>query len=238
MSCEYLRYIKLQEAYEQLEEFMYFKGANLSNIQHQFGETLSFCFEELSYAAFDQCQDDAWKVFPAVEIAAEVGDLIEASLEQIATAAEISMPSRSASAKTTIGKLTILSIHASFGDFDYWQKMSLMVYQYDLLCWLYSKSKIEEAFEVYELILRTHGELAADYAKSFTSALRSEIARDRALKRHAPTNRIKLDLLAEWDKTSGGYKSRADFCRIISQRDGLLYRTVYDWIAMHDRNKT
>ncbi|WP_426201868.1 hypothetical protein [Pseudomonas sp. TWP3-1] len=238
MACDYLRHINLQEVYEQIEEFTPYKGASLSNIQHQFGETLSFCFEELSYAAFEQCPDDAWKVFPAAEVAAEVGDIIEASLERIAMAAEISMPSRRASANVAISKLTTLSIHASFGDFDYWEKISLMTYQYDLLCWLYRKSKIEEAFEVYELILRTHGELATQYAKSFTSALKSELARDRATKRHAPTNRIKLDLLAEWDKTSGEYKSRADFCRIISQRDGLLYRTVYDWIATHDRNKS
>jgi len=238
MSCVYFRHINLVEVYEQLEGFTFYKGADLSNIQYQFGETLSSCFEELSYAAFDQCQEDAWKVFPAVEVAAEVGDVIEADLEQIAKIAEISMPSRRTSAQTVIGKLTILSIHSSFGDFDFWQKTSLLTYQYDILCWLYSKNKIEEAFEVYELILRTQSEREVAYARRFTSAKQSEIARERAKKRHAPTNKVKLELLAEWDQTAGEYKSRADFCRIVSQREGFIYRTVYDWVARHDKCKT
>jgi hypothetical protein len=236
MPCEYFRYINLLEVYDQLEGFSFYTGPDLSNIQYQFGESLSWCFEELSYAAFTECEEDAWKVFPAAEVADAVGSLIKTDLERIAKVAEISIPSRRTSGRTAIGKLTILSIHASFGDFDYWQKTSLMVYQYDLLCWLYSKNKIEEAFEVYELILKNRGDLAADFALSVASAKQSELARERARKRHALTNKIKLDLLAEWGRTSKEYKSRADFCRIVAQREGLLYRTVYDWIARHDRD--
>lgn len=236
MPCEYFKYINLLEVYDQLEEFRFFTGPDLSNIQYQFGESLSWCFEELSYAAFTECEEDAWKAFPAAEVADAVGSLIKADLERIAKVAGISIPSRRTSGRTAIGKLTILSIHASFGDFDYWQKTSLMVYQYDLLCWLYSKNKIEEAFEVYELIIKNRGDIAAAFALSAVSAEKSELARERARKRHAPTNKIKLDLLAEWDRTSKEYKSRADFCRIVAQREGLLYRTVYDWIARHDRD--
>lgn len=237
MSCEYFRFINLQEVYEQLEEYTLYTGPELSNIEHQFAETLSVSFDDLSCVAFIECEEDAWKVFPASEVAVAVGSLIAADLEQIAKVAEISIPSRRTSANTAIDKLTILSIHASFGDFSYWQKTSLLVYQYDILCWLHSKNRIGEAFEVYGLILKTYGELAAEFARGVTSAKRSEIARERAKKRHAPTNKAKLDLLAEWDKTACEYKSRADFCRIVSQRDGFIYRTVYDWVAGHDRSK-
>lgn len=237
MPCAYFRYINLLEVYEQLEGYTFYSGPDLSNIQYQFGESLSWCLEELSNAAFNECEEDAWKTFPAIEVATAVGSVIEASLERIAKVAEISIPSRRASARTAIFKLATLSIHASFGDFDYWQKISLMVYQYDLLCWLYSKNKIEEAFEVCELILKTRGDLQSDFTLSLTSAKQSEIASERAKKRHAPTNKVKTDLMSEWDKTSNEYKGRADFARIIGKRDGIKERTLYEWIAAHEKSK-
>lgn len=242
MLCEYFRYIDLEQVYEQLEDFTYYTGPELANIPWQFGETLASCFEDIADAVFGQYGDDAWRELPAVQVAAEVGDNIESDLEKIAAIAEITLPARRASAKTVIEKITILSIHASFRSFDYWQTSSLLLYQYDILCWLYSKKKISEAFQVYELILRTFGELSASFALSISSESQtravSDLARERAKKRHAPTNKIKSDLLSEWDMSSAEYNSRADFSRIVSQRDGLLYRTVYDWIASHDRRKT
>jgi len=241
MLCEYFRYIDLEKVYEQLDSFNSLENSKLSNIQEQFTDTLSFCFEELGYIALGQADENDWRNLPPIEVGAEVGDIIEANLEQIAIAAEITLPSRRASATTAIEKLTTLSIHASFGEFDYWQKTSLLVYQYDLLCWLYSKDKIKEAFEVYELILKTYGELAASYAlnRSFEqqSEVASNIARERAQKRHASTNKVKTELLSEWDKTSGEYKSRADFCRIVARRDGIKERTLQEWIQSYERDR-
>ncbi|MGF7115520.1 hypothetical protein QF017_005038 [Pseudomonas laurylsulfatiphila] len=241
MLCEHFRYIDLENIYEQLDSFNSLESSKLSNIQEQFTDTLSFCFEELAYVAQDQDDENDWRSLPPIQVGTDVGDIIEANLEQIATAAEISLPSRRASATTAIEKLTTLSIHASFGEFDYWQKTSLLVYQYDLLCWLYSKDKIKEAFEVYELILRTYGELAASYALSHSFEkqieIASNIARERAQKRHAPTNKIKTELLTEWDKTSGEYKSRADFCRIVARRDGIKERTLQEWIQSYERDR-
>lgn len=238
MLCEYFRYIDLEKLYEQLDSFNSFEISKLSNIQEQFTDTLSFCFEELAHIALDQDDEDAWKNLPAIQVGADVGDIIEADLERIALLAEITLPSRRTSATTAIEKLTTLSIHASFGEFDYWQKTSLLVYQYDLLCWLYSKDKIKEAFEVYELILKTYGELAAIYAlnRSFErqGQIASNIASERANKRHASTNKVKTALLAEWDETSAGYKNRSDFCRIIAKRDGIKERTLQEWIRIHE----
>ncbi|MBN2974703.1 hypothetical protein [Pseudomonas lactucae] len=241
MLCEYFRYIDLEQVYEQLEDFTYYTGPELANIPWQFGETLSSCFEDMADAVFEQYGNDAWRELPAIQVAAEIGDHIESDLEKIAAIAEISLPTRRASAKTLIEKMTVLAVHASFRSFDYWQTSSLLLYQYDLLCWLYSKEKISEAFQVYELILRTFGELSASFALNVTSESQSravsDVARERAKKRHAHTNKIKSDLLSEWDTHFAEYNSRADFSRIVSQRDGLLYRTVYDWIASHDRSK-
>lgn len=242
MLCEYFRYIDLEKLYEQLDSFNSFESSKLSNIPEQFTDTLSFCFEELAYIALGQDDEDAWKNLPAIQIGADVGDIIEADLELIAIAADTTLPSRRASATTAIEKLTTLSIHASFGEFDYWQKTSLLVYQYDLLCWLYSKDKIKDAFDVYELILRTYGELAAIYAlnRSFERQGRvaSNIASERANKRHASTNKVKTALLAEWDKTSEEYKSRSDFCRIIARRDVIKERTLQEWIRIHERGRS
>lgn len=241
MLCEYFRYFDLEKVYEQLDDFAFYTGPGLANIPWQFGETLSSCFEDMAEAVFEKYENGWWREFPAIQVAAEVGDNIEADLEKIAAIAEITLPSRRASAKTVIEKIETLSIHASFGSFDFPQTSSLLIYQYDFLCWLYDKNKISEAFQVYELILRTYGELSASFALSSSSERQtremSNLARERARKRHAPTNKIKFDLLAEWDENFAGYESRADFCRIVSQRDGLLYRTVYDWIASHDRGK-
>lgn len=242
MLCEYFRYIDLEQVYEQLEDFNSYTGPGLANIQWQFWDTLASHFEDMAEAIFDEHGDEEWREMPAIQVAAEIGDNIESDLEKIAMVAEITLPSQRTSGKTAIEKITILSIHATFGEFDYRQKSSLLVYQYDLLCWLYSKDRISEAFQIYELIMRTQGELAAIYALSKSSTIQTEhvsnLARERANKRHAPTNKVKADLISEWVKTSTGYKSRADFCRIVSQREGLLYRTVYDWIARHDGSKT
>lgn len=237
MSCSYFRHINLHEIYAQLEDYSYFSGPELSNIQYQFGEALSCCFEELSHATFPHHQDDAWTILPPDVVAAEVGDAIEADLELLATVADIELPTRRASARSAINKLAVLSIHASFGEVSFARLTSLVVYQYDLLCWLYRKNKIAEAFEVYELILRTQGQREIIYSRSFDSVKQSEIARERAKKRHAPTNEKKSRLLAEWDSSSTEYKSRADFCRIVSQREHIIYRTLYDWVAAHDRFK-
>lgn len=62
-------------------------------------------------------------------------------------------------------------------------------------------------------------------------------ASERATLRHASTNQQKATLLAEWDAQGREYKSRADFARIVSKRDGVKYRTLYDWIAQHDSEK-
>lgn len=240
MLCEYFRYIDLEGVYEDMEAFSSYETHKLSNIPDQFADTLQTVFEDLAEVT---CQDnEEWKNLEPIELAAEVGDVIEGDLERLAMAANITLPGPRTSASKTIEKLTTLSIHASFGDFDYWQKNSLLAYQYDILCWLYSKSKVSEAFEVYELLLRTFGELSAKYALNLAfhkqNEMASNIARERANKRHASTNKKKTELLDEWVKTGAEYKSRADFCRVVSRLRGLKERTAQEWIQAYERERT
>lgn len=240
MLCEYFRYIDLEGVYEDIEAFSSYQKNEFSNIPDQFSDTLQTVFEDLAEVT---CQDnERWKSLAPIELAAEVGDVIEADLEKIAMAAEITLPGPRTSISKTTEKLTTLSIHASFGDFDYWQKTSLLAYQYDILCWLYSKGKLSESFQVYELILRTYGELSAKYALNLTfikqTEMASNIARERANKRHASTNKKKTELLDEWVKTGSEYKSRADFCRVVSRLRGLKERTAQEWIQAFERERT
>jgi hypothetical protein len=55
--------------------------------------------------------------------------------------------------------------------------------------------------------------------------------------RHKDTNDKKAAVLIEWDRTNAEYESRADFVRIVSPLRGLKYRTLYGWIAEHEKSK-
>lgn len=239
MLCEYFRYIDLKGVYEDMEAYAAYETHKLSNIPEQFADTLQTVFENLVDVT---CHDnEAWRTLEPIDLAAEVGDVIEEHLERIATAANMTLPRPRSPVSKTIEKLTALSIHASFGDSDYWEKNSLLAYQYDILCWLHSKGKISETLQVYELLLRTFGELSAEYAVNLELHKQREkssnIARERANKRHALTNKAKMKLLEEWDRTGSEYKSRADFCRIVSRGHGLKERTAQEWIQAYERER-
>lgn len=91
----------------------------------------------------------------------------------------------------------------------------------------------------YDLV-HTNIASAALYRETVAAAKEaiSALGRRSAKARHSPTNQQKANLLAEWDATASAYESRADFARIVSQREGIKYRTLYEWIAGHDRDKT
>lgn len=109
-----------------------------------------------------------------------------------------------------------------------------------------------EALAVYQL----DSLIAATRAKNLTRVLRistdifeiqkllgrreklqeySALAAERAKKRHQHMNAKKAELIEDWVKNGGGYESRADFVRIMSDLKGIKYRTLYEWIASHDR---
>lgn len=65
----------------------------------------------------------------------------------------------------------------------------------------------------------------------------SNLAAERAKKRHQHMNARKAELIDDWIKNGAEYESRADFVRIMSDLKGIKYRTLYDWIANHDKEE-
>lgn len=119
---------------------------------------------------------------------------------------------------------------------------ALLVYQLDTLCGAVRDGETAKTLGVFADLLEIQRDIADREGRGFLEGMMSKAsswdASDRAKKRHAETNGKKAASLAEWDATGSEYESRADFARIISSRDGIKYRTLYDWIAAHEKTKT
>ncbi|MFR0691645.1 hypothetical protein ACLUTX_19765 [Enterobacterales bacterium AE_CKDN230030158-1A_HGKHYDSX7] len=116
---------------------------------------------------------------------------------------------------------------------------TLQIYLLDSLCGACKAGDMAEAMttvaellDVQRAISEREGSMFHSFLNDF---LTSAAAVDRAALRHAPTNALKEVLLQEWDATAGEYQSRADFARIVGQREGVKYRTLYDWITAHEK---
>lgn len=119
---------------------------------------------------------------------------------------------------------------------------ALFIYQLDSLCGAAERQDMACALWIFTDLLELQRDIAArdgsDFLNDMTSMIDSWEATVRAQKKHRPTNQQKDILLAEWDANSNEYKSRADFARIVSAREGMKERTLYEWIASHDRKKS
>ena len=254
MPCLYLRHINLHAVYEQLPKY---EPGNVSpalaNIPPQLCDPLATHLGFLAAFAADGLEwSTDWVIWDSVDIAEEVGDLIESELEGLGNLIE-SDPERFdcvttchaplvAAAELAPGEslesfLCFAAKAAEVAGADYAMLTCLLVYQYDALCSLYTRGHMASVLAVFESIVETREALTHGLGRDIKESRLSHEARLRAEKRHAPTNQLKTRLLAEWEADSSEYKSRADFARIISQREGLKYRTLYDWIAAHDRAK-
>ncbi|MBJ9978434.1 hypothetical protein IAE35_23895 [Pseudomonas sp. S75] len=56
--------------------------------------------------------------------------------------------------------------------------------------------------------------------------------------RHKETSESKLKALSCWDATGGNFSSRAAFARTKHKEYGVTERTLYGWIASHERSRT
>lgn len=119
---------------------------------------------------------------------------------------------------------------------------ALLIYQLDRLCGAWQAGQVDEVLALIPDMLAIQRDIGDREGRSFSGEMLelagSHEARQRAALRHEPTNQRKAAMLTEWDATASEYESRADFARIVSQREGLKYRTLYDWIAVHDRTKS
>lgn len=125
---------------------------------------------------------------------------------------------------------------------DYLMMCALLIYQYDFAIFSMERGKWDEAVPVLDDIAAIRADLAQrdvkGYSENWKTIDATRNAKERAEKRHAPINQKKDALLAEWDATHAEYDSRADFARIISAREKMKERTLYDWIAAHEKKKT
>lgn len=118
---------------------------------------------------------------------------------------------------------------------------ALLIYHLDKLCGAQRTGQVDEVLALIPDMLAIQHDIGEREGRAFSHDMlelsTKHEARQRAELRHKPTNQRKVTLLAEWDATASEYESRADFARIVSQREGMKYRTLYDWIAIHDRTK-
>ncbi len=244
MLCQYLRHIDLLAVYDQLPDYTpsyWGDGDLLANIQPQFRDTLAECFEVVAEVVESDLNIPSWQEMSPIDLAAEVGDFVEQSIELLDGGKGHLLPSPEDSDRDILEKFSDLILTTTYGKADFWLLNGLLIYQYDYLCWLCHKKAFNEAFEMCEIIATTRCQIQGLVTIGIDEHRKTRAATRRAKmlaeKRHAPTNTIKSKLLAEWDETSGAYESRSDFCRIIAQREGVIYRTLYSWVSRHEKEK-
>lgn len=255
MSCMYLRHINLHAVYEQLPKYeLGDVSPTLANIPPQLCDSLATCLGFLATFAADSVEGSTdWEKWASADIAIKVGDLIESELEGLVNLIEsdserfactttchspLADASELGSGESLESFLCFAAKAAEVEEADYPMLSCLLLYQYDTLCSLYTRGDMASVLAVFESIAETREALTHGSGRDMKKLRLSQEARLRAEKRHAPTNQQKSRLLAEWEATARSYESRADFARIVSQRERLKYRTLYDWIAAHDRPKT
>ncbi|TLP74752.1 hypothetical protein FEA48_11095 [Pseudomonas nitroreducens] len=239
MPCKYFKYINIEAVYAELGSFTA-ASDHLGNIPLLFIDNVSSFFENLAIEIADEDDDDPISNAAPNELAAKVSQVLEECLEKMIAESGKALPEDEEEGLDRVFGIEFLALLESFHE-DFLRKLVLVCFEYDTLCWLYDLEDWYSGFAMTEVISRSVGDLESCFARQAQEWERrknaSLDARERAIKRHAATNEQKSRLLKEWADSSSEYQSRADFCRIISQREGMLYRTLYDWIARHDRDK-
>lgn len=243
MPCLYLRHINLHAVYEQLPKY---EPGNVSpalaNIPPQLCETLAPYFEELAEIAADNLEGfPDWRRWAPIEIAAEVGDLIESELERIECGATSPAPLADAVLSPGESLESFLCFAAEATEdagADYLTLACLLVYQYNALCSLYTRGHMAGVLAVFESIAETRESLTHCLGLEARKWALSHEARQRAAQRHAPTNQQKVAALAAWEEHGGNVSSMAAFARARWKDFGVTERTLYAWIRDHRRATT
>lgn len=237
MPCKYFKHIDIEAIYEQLGKFDS-ESESLANIPTVFMDNVAFCFENLALEVADPEEDDPLNNIDPAVLAAKVSQLIEDCLDDLSKESTIALPEDDEDGLDRVYIIDSFAMWDSFQDDSLVRKLVLVSLEYDTLCWLYDTDDFYSAFTMTQIIARSFTYLERCYTLQVQECERrnsaSLSARERAKKRHSATNEKKERLIKEWSDSSSEYKSRADFCRIISQREGMLYRTLYEWISRHD----
>tara|TARA_R110000868_G_scaffold6539_1_gene36874 strand:+ start:1791 stop:2531 length:741 start_codon:yes stop_codon:yes gene_type:complete len=242
MYCQYLRHIDLQSIYESLTDpDNQYLGKPLPGIPHSVSNTLTMLLEDHADMVIQSMYDEDanWQLFHPADLAAEVGDSIEQDIEQLGlwcseeSGMEASLPAvlNNDSAAEWILPLQTISIYASFSEHHWQQQRSLLICQYDFLCWLHSTGDFDSAMEVFDLIVQTLDSTSFQEMKG----RRSEQSRDAAAVTHKKNREQKAAALNEWDKHGAKVSSMAAFARARHKDFGVTERTLYTWVREHRR---
>jgi hypothetical protein len=235
MLCEYLRHIDLLAVYEQLDDFNYGRsGPELGNIPEPLAQTMAMHFEARADSTFEHLYNGrmAWQELRPIDVAAEVGYYIERDIEALSEYCSKKAPSVKASQdeKKWFRQFESFSIDALYGDAeDYFLLQSLLVCQYDALCWLHSRQDFDGGLFVLErIVLAT--EMLSTCGKGDPRPSHYQKAAEA---RHQETRQQRALALVAWDEYGTKVSSMAAFARARHKDFGVTERTLYGWIRDH-----
>jgi hypothetical protein len=242
MLCHYLRHIDLRAVYEQLPNFEIFgSDSGLANIPWDISNRLAMHFEERAESTLEHLYGSPkpWQDMSPIDVAAEVGDYIEHDIEELEDICSTKAPRAGVrlSPKKWAEKFSIFSssVLSTSGIQDYHLIQSLLIYQYDHLCWLHSRQSFENVLEVFEGITEATYMLSFCEMKTRQATEKTLEAQNRAALRHQETNHQKGIALAAWDANGANVSSMAAFARARCRGFGVTERTLYAWIRDHRR---
>lgn len=97
----------------------------------------------------------------------------------------------------------------------------------------YIRMSVDEFRQALKSVAKPDVNGTVEIVKFTLDAYRKHVWGKGGKARHAGTASLKAKLLAEWDDTHDHYKGQADFARIVSKREGMKERTLYEWISKH-----
>lgn len=252
MHCAYLWGLDLQAAYEQLDNYNEVAPLTFAGLHHTIASNLSCALEDHAcLAAREMFGDDRdWREIHPADLAAEVGDIIEADIEHLADlCSEISAQhnlgdgspvvlepvSKTTCLITWVDNLALIT-EADGWDSERWHSpTSLIICQYGLLNHLYQTREFELAMQVFDLIVSS----ACTSTYYLQKGLRSEQARRSAAVAHKAVRQQKNNALADWEAEGHNFSSMRAFARECYKRYEVTdFMTVYNWLREHRKRKT
>lgn len=234
MVCYYLRHIDLYAVYEQLPDY---ECGALANIPPPLCEPLSLYFEQIAEVAADGYESlPDWRQWDPLQVAAEVGDLIEIEIEHLGrtTSCQAPMAEDVLTHGETLESFLSFTSEARLsveGERNYFPLLCLLVYQYDALCSLYASGNMEAALWVFELIVEARETLTHIHELGGRSRARSYEASAAAKARHKETNAHRAAAIEQWNAGGHQFSSRRAFARNRFKDFGVTdYMTVYNWL--------
>lgn len=237
MICRYLRHIDLVAVYQGLDSYNFGLGTpSLANIHHAVSEALAYLLEQRAAAAIEFLYDGGvtWHELSPQDVAAEVSDLIERDIEELADWCDIPPPvSEGLQDAEWFEQFQVFTaVAVDKGPADYFELQALLICLHDCACWLYNRKDIEGLMTVLARIEEAASGFAYVTAQNTAPSRQARLA---ANKRHEPTNDARKQALKEWEDSGALYSSKRAFARHNHKKYGVMQVTVERWITRHQK---